>query len=377
MRRCRLLSRLLTLLVGTSGREKGQIAVKVRYIAIYKVRGANALPDDAETADILTLQNPALAATLTTNPEPHFLHIDKSAALATQLLKGIFAPDKEGTLQERLAAEIETVRARRAKKTAKGVFLVFTGESEIPAPEFKARRDADEFGLCIDDVPKSEIRETFRPSVQGVMTALGLSLSANADHTIEKVGDVVYLIDPDKGKPVYAFNFHGGIARASVASPITAAVIAEAAALAPKLAADKTMARPTSLLFTSLEEATDELQGFIAAWSALEIFVNATFKATYESRWFKIMGEGAPLSGKAVFERFKDVMSDKYRLADKFLVIASVLDPAAAAVDAAEFNRLKKFRDGLLHALDTPQAPLPTDAVQKLLLKYMKLHLAA
>ncbi len=76
-----------------------------------------------------------------------------------------------------------------------------------------------------------------------------------------------------------------------------------------------------------------------------------------------------------MFERFRDVMSDKYRLADKFLVIASVLDPGAATDDAAEFSRLKKLRDSLLHALDTPQTPLPTEAVQKLLLKYMKLHL--
>ena len=92
-------------------------------------------------------------------------------------------------------------------------------------------------------------------------------------------------------------------------------------------------------------------------------------------RWFEIMEDGAPASAKPVFERLKDVMSDKYRLADKFLVIASVLDSGGAADDATEFGRLKKFRDGLFHALDTPLSPLPTEAVQKLLLKYMKLHL--
>jgi hypothetical protein len=135
------------------------------------------------------------------------------------------------------------------------------------------------------------------------------------------------------------------------------------------------MARPTSLLITSLEQATDELQGFIAAWSALEIFVNASFKDTYEARWFEVMEDGAPASAKPVFERFQEVMRDKYRLADKFLVVASVLDPDTATDDAKEFRRLKKFRDELLHALNTPSSTLPTVAVQKLLLKYMKLHL--
>jgi hypothetical protein len=351
--------------------------VKVRYIAIYKLRGANKLPEEAECVRLLTLHNPDLTATLVTNPDPYFLDVDKSAALGTQLLKGIFAPDKEGTLQERLAAEIKDMRVRRAKRAGTGVFLIFEGETDISAPDFKVRRDIDEFAVCFDAISKSEIRESFRPSVQSVITALSLSLPTNADRSVEKTGDVVYLVDGDNGKPIYTFAFQGGHARGSVASPLTKDIIAESAALAQKLAAHKTMARPTSLLITSLDDATDELQGFIAAWSALEIFINATFKATYQERWFDIIEDGAPPSAKPVFERLKDVMSDKYRLADKFLVIASVLDSGAAANDAREFGGLKKFRDGLLHALDTPSLPLPTEAVQKLLLKYMKLHLSA
>ena len=86
------------------------------------------------------------------------------------------------------------------------------------------------------------------------------------------------------------------------------------------------------------------------------------------------MEKGAPVAAKPVFERFKDVMSDKYRLADKFLIIASVLDATAAATDAAEFRNLKAVRDGLLHALETPEH-LPTEAVQRLLFKYMLLHI--
>lgn len=323
---------------------------------------------------LLCVENPLLTATLTTNPEPDFLHIDKSAALAAQLLKGIFAPDKEGTLQERLGAELEEVRARREKRTRKGLFLIFECEAEIPTPEFKARCDVEEFGVCLDALDKKSVRETFRPTEQSVIMALGLGLPANADRRVEKLGDTVYLIDPADNKPIYAFSFQGGHARLSVASPLTGSVIAEVAAIAPKLAADKAMSRPVSLLVTSLEEAKEELQRFISAWSALEIFVNAVFKSTYEARWFEIMEEGAPVSARPVFARFQDVMSDKYRLADKFLVIASVLDPATAAGDAAEFGRLKKLRDGLLHALDTSSL-LPTDAIQKLLLKYMRLHL--
>jgi hypothetical protein len=90
------------------------------------------------------------------------VHIDKSAALATQLLKGIFAPDKQGTPEERLAAELEEAKARRSKQAGAGVFLAFEGEADIPAPAFKDRRDHAEFGVCLDDIDKSAIADASR-----------------------------------------------------------------------------------------------------------------------------------------------------------------------------------------------------------------------
>jgi hypothetical protein len=350
--------------------------IRVRYVAIYKIHGANKLPGGAESAALLTLTNPSISATLTINPEPHFLHINKSAALANQLLKGIFAPDKEGTPEERLAAEVEAVKTQTAKEAGTGVFLVLEGQTEIDSPDFKHRRDLDDCAINLDGVDKSEIREAFRPAVQSVLTALSLH-QARADPRVQKIGDVIYLVDPNTGKPIYTYEFQMGAARLSLASPLTQDAITAAAAMVLKLNADSTIARAAGLLITSLEQATDQLQAFIAAWSALEIFVNATFKATYEARWFQIMEDGAPASAKPVFKRFEDVMTDKYRLADKFLIIASVLDSQAATDDAKEFVRLKKFRDGLFHALDSPTSSLPTDDVQKLLLKFMKLHFTA
>jgi hypothetical protein len=351
--------------------------MKARYIAVYKLHGANKLAEDAKEFRLAALTSPALSALLTADPESYFLHIDRWAALASQLFKGLFDPQKQGTPEERVAAETAAAKARRAEQTSSGVFLVLEGDTDIPDPAFKARRDLKEFALCLDDVDRRVIRETFRPTVQIVLAALGLALPENADRRIEKIGDAVHLVDPDTGKPIYVFTIQFGSPRLLITSPLSREAATEAAALAVSLAADKTMARPVSLLTTSLDGATGELQAFIAAWSALEMFVNASFKTTYEAHWFKIMEEGAPSSAKPVLGRFKEVMSDKYRLSDKFLVIASVLVPASAAGDHTEFARLKKFRDGLFHALDGSASPLPTHAVQKLLLKYMRLHLAA
>lgn len=347
--------------------------MQARYIAVWKLRGANKLATEEPSLTLASLADPQVTATITANPEPHFFHIDKAAALATQLLKGLFAPEN-GPWEERLAGELGAVRARRAQQTGNGVFVVFDGKKKIPQPDFTARHDTDEFAVCLDAFDKTEIRAAFRPFVDAALAALGLSLAPNVDREVERIGGAVYLVDPENGKPIYGFTLSGGALRASVATALTPEVLAVAQGRVSKVMRDKTMERPCSLANTSFNRGTDPLQAFIAAWSSLEIFVNASFKAVYEGRWFGIMEGGAPVAAQPVFKRFKDVMSDKYRLADKFLVIAAVLDADAAAADAEEFQRLKKVRDDLLHALETP-AHLPTEAVQKLFLKYMRLHL--
>jgi hypothetical protein len=325
------------------------------------------------------LSNPTLVAILTDDPEPFFLHIDQSA-VASGLLKGLLgvsAPGQGSKFEEWFAGELGNVKASRANQ--KGVYLVFHGETDLPAPNFGMRRDTEAFAVCFDAVDKSEVRELFRPAIQAVIAILSLSLPANADPQIERIGEVIYLVEPNSEKPIYTYTAEFGVARLSIASPLPEAIISDAAKriskiVDKKIIGDKTLARPVSLLITSLNRATDALQAFIAAWSALEIFVNASFKATYETQWFDIMKGGAPVAAKAVFERFKDVMSDKYRLSDKFLIIASVLDASAAATDDCEFRQLKSVRDGVSHALETP-AHLPTEAVQRLLAKYMLLHI--
>lgn len=349
--------------------------MKARYLAVWKLHGANTLAAGTSNLELARLSNPTLVAVVTPDPEPFFLQIDQSAVIASRLLNGligVFAPNQGGTFEEWLARELGNVQASRANQ--KGVFIVFDGETNVSAPNFRMRKDTETLAVCFDAIDKSEVRELFRPAIQIVTAILGLSLPTNADRQIERIGEVIYLVEPDTEKPIYTYTFEISAPRLSIASALTEAVVSDAARRISKITDDKAFARPASLLITSLNRATDALQAFISAWSALEIFVNANFKATYEARWFDIMENGAPLAAKPVFERFKDVMSDKYRLADKFLIIASVLDASGAATDAGKFRQLKSVRDSVSHALEIP-AHLPTEAVQGLLLKYMLLHI--
>jgi hypothetical protein len=300
--------------------------MKAKYLAVWKLHGANTLATTTNNFELARLSNPTLIAVVTDNPEPYFLHIDQSAAIANQLIRGIAGiggSDQHGTYDEQIAAEVETAKANRAKETSKGVFLVISGDKDVANPNFKLRRDTERFAVCFDAIDKPDVKEVFRPSLQAVLTAVDLSQATKVDHLIEKVGEVIYLVEPETDKPIYTFTAQMSAARLSVASPFTDAVAANAVKRIPKLVSDKVLARPASLLITSLDRGTDALQAFIAAWSALEIFVNATFKATYELEWFSIMERGAPSAAKPIFERLKDVMSDKYRLVGKFLIIAS------------------------------------------------------
>ncbi len=150
-----------------------------------------------------------------------------------------------------------------------------------------------------------------------MLTAITLSLPVGSDLEFEKVGELVYSVDEGSAKPIYALNVEMGTPRLSLARPLSGEIVALAAALAARLNTEQGSRRAYSLLRTSLDRASDDLQGFIAAWSALEIFVNGVFKSTHEVRWFAIMAEGAPESANPIFERFADVMKDKYRLADR------------------------------------------------------------
>ncbi len=158
--------------------------MEVRYVAVYRLLGLNKLLGEAETQDFVVLPNINVTVKLTINPEPFCFHLDRSSALATQLLKGLFGRDKDGTLEERLEAEIEEVRANRQKSIKTGVFLVFEGRGEVASPNFKFRRDTDNFAVCFDAFAKDEVREKFRPALYGVLAAIGLALPERADSQI-------------------------------------------------------------------------------------------------------------------------------------------------------------------------------------------------
>jgi hypothetical protein len=122
-------------------------------------------------------------------------------------------------------------------------------------------------------------------------------------------------------------------------------------------------------------QATDNLEAFLTAWAGLEVFVNKTFKETYERLIYSRLGGAAPLAATPFIVRLREVMKDKYNIRDKFVALASALDEADADGDIELFKRLKSERDDL-HQMNFVLHALPTEQTQILLRKYLRLHLS-
>jgi hypothetical protein len=65
----------------------------------------------------------------------------------------------------------------------------------------------------------------------------------------------------------------------------------------------------------------------------------------------------------------------RHNVQDKFCVVAFSLDAQEAALDIAEFGRIKRIRNQFVHGEDVNEQSLPQEQACALLRKYMRLHL--
>jgi Mn-dependent DtxR family transcriptional regulator len=80
------------------------------------------------------------------------------------------------------------------------------------------------------------------------------------------------------------------------------------------------------------------------------------------------------LDKERYLERIHEVMRDKYRLLDKFVVICAELDPAEIDRNVQIFEHGKKLRDEFSHGEFVDEDTLPLKDVQGLLRKFVRLH---
>lgn len=74
-------------------------------------------------------------------------------------------------------------------------------------------------------------------------------------------------------------------------------------------------------------------------------------------------------------ERIREVMQDKYMLADRFAAISFQLTPSSADEDLRIVLQVKKIRGELAHGESVDEAQLPVKSIHNLTSKYLPLHI--
>lgn len=343
--------------------------MRYRYQLVLRVDGISLQEKEVE---IVTHPEASFRAFLTTDPDDHCEEADHSNAIGRMALVGIIGQSKSGTLDERLAAHLEEIRRERREKYKDGPYLIIEHTGEIEDLDPGTERELDSFVFRIDGAPKDELRARVRSNIAAVLTALALECQRPL-HT-ERVSDAVVFYRRN-GKPVYAVTFKMHAA-ASVSSPLPTDAIGRLEELYRALAVDPSLEKVVQLFVASLEREQEALRGFLSAWSGLEILVNKLF-GYYEEILFSELASGEhPEIRSAHLARIREVMKDKYRLVDRFAVIAMQLCPTDADGDVETFKELKKKRDLLLHGQEV-DGRLPIGTTQELLKKYLALHVCA
>lgn len=348
--------------------------MELHFISIYRVHGMSSLPDSIPQT---VWKSNGAEALLTTDLEPFVDHADRATAVIHGIMAGLFGEQKPGTVEERLATGVAAIREERQKKHGNGVYLVFHATRPTGPVTADVSRNAGTFNVAFDAIDKKTVHAEYLPALLRALTAVVVGLDSKTTADLSKMTEISYLIDPTSTKPTYSVTVTGGSARVSLSSPLNDDTFSKIESSAAGLKSDTKITRVLDQFVQSLTGKFDDFRSFLSAWNALEIFVSSTFRQTYSERWLGVLKTGAPASANSYFDRLREIMSDRHRLVDKFVVIASLLNPAEAEADVAVFKTLKARRDAISHGADDAAERYPIEETQQLLRKYLRLHLGA
>ena len=234
-------------------------------------------------------------------------------------------------------------------------------------------RELENFVVCFDGASRQEIQLNSELQIQAALSAFTLAIDNILG--ITKVSDSVVFFREDS-KPVYSYTGLVGSAKLSVSKPVSVSSVESLLHWYKIIVSDADLERVNRLLLSSLQTEDDALRSFLFAWNALEIFVCKIF-GFYENKFFLGLNDGNyPNARRHYFERIRIVMKDKYKLSDKFALITSLLCPEGADQDIEEFKKINKERNNLSHGQDVAESTLPVEPTQKMVRKYLQLHLS-
>lgn len=343
--------------------------MKYKFISAHKIIGVTP-PTEGKERVIATYPETKSEAILTYDLDDHLFHIDEARAVGLIMLKGFVGQGAEGSLDDRLEREIAEIRETRKKDIGSGVFLVYESEGEVESWDPRKSMELEGFTIAFEGTPKESIRQLHQAPINGVLSSFALGLENVFG--VKKIADGMYFID-DADKPAYSIDFEVS-GSATVSMGLKPRDIENVEKYAKVMGGHRELVDPARLLSRSLSVESDWLLSFLSIWSGLEIFVSKVFRSYEAAIFSKDEKNVSNVVPGPVVKRIQEVMKDKYRIADKFSVVSSLLAPYEAEEDLAKFKIIKEVRDKFMHGGELELKTLPIQDTQVLLRKYLRLH---
>lgn len=342
------------------------------YVSVFKIEGMS-LPEGTEQIIIGECSTPQHRVILTRNPDNYCNELDTYMAIGTLTLQVFAGPSSTGTFEQRLSVPKSAYTENRKKRIGDSIALIFEASGNTEVDLSSPSHDHGEFAVTFGGFDRNKIKGMFETHINRAITSV--FLTTGGDFSIENIGEVIYLKD-EVGKITYSIvlEMHATMTSSKVLQPHEFESLKHRwEVLKGQITTDDIQ----RLLIQASSQKTDNFRRFLSAWTAFEIFLNKLFKL-YEEHFLagSVVCEAPALATEFV-TRLKKVMSDKYTLKDKFIVICSTLSSSSAENDLKTFIKAKKMRDHITHGERIDEEQLPTQEVIKLLQQYLALHLDA
>lgn len=343
------------------------------HLCAWRVIGGIGMPASAPTVTLASGVD--WSYSLTNDIDTACAKSDRGLALSHLVLQGIFGPEKVGTLDERIAAEVAEIQAVRRQRTGGGALLLFQGTGRLDVTIGQHAQRHSDFIVSFDAYDKSEISSRFANQHRSMQLALALESKTRV--RFEEVTSGTYCTSAD-GSTVYSLNFSVGNADLTVASPMQPEAVESVAARFALFQASADLGSTLRLFADMACYKREPFRVFVSGWAALEILIKKTFKE-HEERFFGAMQIPHQPDMAALFlNRIRQSMGDRHNLVDRFMLVSSVLLPVQgaeeAAADLATFKKIKKQRDEIAHGAPFDERALPVIELNDLLMKYLAAH---
>jgi hypothetical protein len=308
-------------------------------------------------------------AVLTNEPDSYLYEHDLALKIAEALLAGLFAAEAISDLDNWLANKIGLLQQSRKDRFGNRPYLIFGRESDEDVT-LDLHREFDTFVVCFDAIDKRRVQQESAAMISRLLASVALHIGDVDGY--DKVAESVTLKRED-GKTVFTFSPSAGGVKV-ITENIPTDIQDKISASYDAMEHNPVLERTINLMSFSVEQHQNRFRAFVASWTAMELLVNKLFP-DYERGLFGQLTDTESEAERSYFARISEVMRDKYRLLDKFALVALSLSPDTADGDLQCMKQIVEIRNDLVHKHSVRDEQLPLESLQQLLRKYMAKYL--